>query len=301
MKTYDSAQGLAFLISQLAYIEKKVYEKKYKAITYPDILPVTNEAGEGATSIIYFSTDMSGKAKIIGAKSRDVPIVEISNKLDTISVERGGIGYEYTDEEIRQALFYGVPLPLRKAQAARRAYEELIQNIAMEGSVEHNVEGFINNSNVSRTDVTGTTWDTKTPDEWIEDINTLMGGIFVDSKQIERPDKLGLPTLQWNKLAGTRLEYSDMNAFQWIVNNSPYLNSVDDIIPMPELTGAGLAGKDRMVAYSKDEDKVVFHIPMPLRFTEPQRQGLGFIIPGEFKVSSVEFRYPGSARYADGI
>ena len=51
----------------------------------------------------------------------------------------------------------------------------------------------------------------------------------------------------------------------------------------------------------KDLDKVVFHIPMPLRFTEPQRKGRGFEVPGEFKLSGIEFRYPGSARYADGI
>ena len=48
-------------------------------------------------------------------------------------------------------------------------------------------------------------------------------------------------------------------------------------------------------------DKVVGHIPMPLKFTEPQRKGRGFEVPGEFKCGGIEFRYPGSARYADGI
>jgi hypothetical protein len=73
------------------------------------------------------------------------------------------------------------------------------------------------------------------------------------------------------------------------------------VVALAELTGAGSGGSDRMIAYDFNPDKLVFHIPMPLRFLEPQKKGLGFEVPGEFKLSGVEFRYPGSARYADGI
>ncbi|MCK5025060.1 MAG: DUF2184 domain-containing protein, partial [Nanoarchaeota archaeon] len=86
-----------------------------------------------------------------------------------------------------------------------------------------------------------------------------------------------------------------------LINNSPYLSSAADIIPISELAAAGAGATDRMMSYDKDMDKVVMHVPMPLRFTEPQRKGRGFEVPGEFKLGGVEFRYPGSARYADGI
>jgi len=306
MFIYDAATGLAFLLSQLTHIESKMYEKKYKAITYPAIVPVSNEAGEWAESITYFFMTGAAVAKFVGTKSLNVPIAEIGTDKITVPVELGATGYEYSDEELRQAIQLKRALPQLKSNTARRAYEELAQRVAMVGDTTHNLPGFINNTNVTAATVvnpgSGTTWVNKTPNQILFDINDFMGAIFVDTLQVERANRLLLPTAQWNYLAGTpRSDNSDTTLLQWLINNSPYLSSANDIIPVTELAGAGAGSTDRMMAYDKDIDKVVFHIPMPLRFTEPQRKGRGFEVPGEFKLSGIEFRYPGSARYADGI
>lgn len=305
-KTFDASTGLAFLLSQLTHIESKMYEKKYKAITYPSIIPVTNEAGEWAESVTYFYMDGSAIAEFVGTKSLNVPISEISTNKITIPVELGATGYEYSDEELRQAVQMQRPLPQLKSNTARRAYEELAQETAMIGNTTHNLPGFINNTNVTSSTVvnpgSGTTWAVKTPNQILFDVNDFMGSIFVDSLQAERSDTLILPTQQWNYIAGTpRSDNSDTTMLSWLVANSPYIKSESDIMAVSELAGAGAGGVDRMMAYTKDIDKVVMHIPMPLRFSEPQRKGRGFEIPGEFKLGGVEFRYPGSARYADGI
>jgi len=306
MVTYDAATGLAFLLSQLTHIESKMYEKKYKAITYPGIIPVSNEAGEWAESVTYFFMDGAAIAKFVGTKSLNVPIAEIGADKITVPVELGATGYEYSDEELRQAMQLKRALPQLKSNTARRAYEELAQRVAMTGDTTHNLPGFINNTNVTAASVvnpgSGTEWINKTPNQILFDVNDLMGDIFVDTLQVERPNTLLLPTSQWNYIAGTpRSDNSDTTILQWLINNSPYLSSDADIIPVTELAAAGAAATDRMMAYDKDMDKVVFHVPMPLRFTEPQRKGRGFEVPGEFKLSGTEFRYPGSARYADGI
>jgi len=306
MFIYDAATGLAFLLSQLTHIESKMYEKKYKAITYPMIVPVSNEAGEWAESVTYFFMDGAAVAKFVGTKSLNVPIAEIGTDKITVPVELGATGYEYSDEELRQAIQLKRALPQLKSNTARRAYEELAQRVAMSGDTTHNLPGFINNTNVTAATVVnpggGTEWVNKTPNQILFDINDFMGDIFVDTLQVEKPNTLLLPTAQWNYLAGTpRSDNSDTTLLAWLIANSPYLSSDADIIPATELAGAGSGPSDRMMAYDKDMDKVVFHIPMPLRFTEPQRKGRGFEVPGEFKLSGIEFRYPGSARYADGI
>lgn len=307
-KTYDAATGLAFLLSQLTYLESKMYEKQYKAITYPQIIPVSNEAGEWAESVTYFFMDGRAIAEFVGTKSLNVPIAEIGTEKVTVPVELGATGYEYSDEELRQAVYLNRPLPQLKANTARRAYEELAQRTGMEGDTSHNLPGFINNTNVTANTVvnpgSGTEFVNKTPIQILFDINDFMGDIFVDTLQVERPTKLLLPTLQWNYIATTPVgadNASNVSILTWLVANSPYLSSVDDVVPTPELSGAGAGATDRMMAYDYDPDKVVMHIPMPLRFTEPQRKGRGFEVPGEFKIGGVEFRYPGSARYADGI
>lgn len=303
---YDAQTGLAFLISQLTHIESKLYEVKYKAITYNQVIPVSNEAGEFAESVTYFFMDGKAVAKFVGTKSLDVPISEIGLDKVVIPVELGATGYEYSDEELRQAIALGRPLPQLKANISRRSYEELSQRTAMFGDDNHNLPGFLNNINVTSGVVvdpgSGTEWVNKTPRQILFDINDFMGDIFVDTLQVERPDKLLLPTAQWNYIAGTpRSDTSDLTILKWLVNNSPYLNSDNDVIPISELAGAGAGATDRMMAYNMNMDKVVMHIPMPLKYTEPQRKGRGYQIPGEFKLAGVEFRYPGSARYADGI
>jgi len=303
---YDAGSGLAFLTSQLSYLEKKLFEKQYKAITYNQLIPVSNEAGEHATSITYFYMDGKAVAKFVGTKSLDVPISEIGTKKVEVPVELAATGYNYSDEELRQAIFLGRPLPQLKSNASRRAYEELLQKTSMTGDTEYNLPGFINNPNVTASAVanpgSGTEFSNKTPEQIIKDINDLFSDINVDTNQVESADTLALPTAQWNYLAGTLLSaLSGITIMQAIINSSPFLKSVSDIIATPELAGAGAGGTDRMMAYTKDMDKVVFHVPMPLKFSAPQRKGRGFEVPGEFKCGGVEFRYPGSARYADGI
>lgn len=304
--TRDQAAGLSFLTQQLAYIEPKMYAKKYKEITYSQIIPISTAAGEYATSINYFYMDGRAIAKFVGSKSLDVPIAEIGAAQVVIPVELGATGYEYSDEELRQAIQLNQSLDAMKADVARRAYEELVQRTSMFGNTSLGLPGFLNNVNVTAGTVIdpggGTEWINKSPDQIIFDIVDLMGSIWTDSLQIERPNALGLPTSQYNYISNTpRSINSDTTIKQWLLTNSEWFSSPGDIIAMPELIGAGAGGTDRMIAFTRDADKVILHIPMPLRFTQPQRKGRGFEIPGEFKVGGVEFRYPGSARYADGI
>ena len=304
--TYDAAQGLSFLQSQLAAVEKKVFEVKYEQINYNVHIPISTEAGEYATSVDYFFMDGAAVAEFVGSKSIDVPIADIGMDKVSVPVELGAVGYEYSHEEVRQAMWRGIDLNSAKASVARRAYEQLSQRTAMIGNTKYNLPGFVNNANVTAVTVVdpggGTTWAAKTADQILFDISDLFSDAFAGSLMNERPNKLLLPPGQWSYISMTpRASNSDTTILQYVAKNSVYLNSPEDIQPLYELTGAGAGATDRMMIYTKDPDKVVMHIPMPLRFYTPQEVGRGFQIPGEFKLSGVEFRYPGSARYGDGI
>lgn len=299
--------GLSFLVSQLSHIEQKVFEKKYANINYSEVIPVTNEAGEFADSITYFYMDGATVAKFVAGKSLDIPIADITTKKVTIPVEYGAIGYEYSLRELEQAAQLNQSLPTLKAAVARRGYEQLVQVTAMKGDADKGLPGFLNNENVPLSTVVngagGTSdWASKTADEILTDINTIFSTVFESTKMAERADTLALPPKQWSYIMGTpRSANSDTTIAQYVVNNSPYLDSIDKIIPINELTGAGVGGVDRAMAYTNDSDKVVLHLPKLLSFKAPQEKGLGFIVPGDFTVGGVEFRYPMSALYADGI
>ena len=299
--------GLAFLISQLSYVESKVFEKQYEDINYPKVIPVSNEAGEFADSITYFYMDGAAMAKFVGSNALDVPIADISTNKVTIPVEYGAIGYEYTLREMEQAQQLNRNLSTLKATIARRGYETLVQKTSMRGDASRGLPGFLDNANVPLTTVVAganstTTLASKTPAEILKDVNTIFSTVFESTKMVERADTLALPPKQWSYIMGTpRSENSDTTIAQYIVNNSPYISSIDKIVPINELTGAGVAGADRAMAYTNNSDKVILHLPKLLSFKAPQEKGLGFQVPGDFSVGGVEFRYPMSALYADGI
>lgn len=304
----DAAAGLAFLEGQLAMIENTVYQTPYQNLNYKEVVPVSNENGEWATSITYYYMDGRTVAKFVGTNAMDAPISEIGTRKVTVAVALAQVAYNYSKEEIRQAIHLKRNLPQLKATMAIRAYEELAQRTCMTGSTEYNLPGFINNLNVTAGTVaaTGTgantEWSTKTAEQKLIDINALLGGIYTDTRQIERPDTLALPTDQWNQIATERLSgTSDKTVLEWLADSSPYLKSKENILSLPELAEAGATSSDRMIGYTHDINKVVFHMPMLLRFDAPLPVRGGWEILGEGKMSGVEFRLPGSARYADGI
>ena len=63
----------------------------------------------------------------------------------------------------------------------------------------------------------------------------------------------------------------------------------------------GVGSTHRMMGYVKSDQRLVMHVPLPLRFLAPQLTALLIEVPGEYKYSGVEFRYPKSAYYMDGI
>jgi len=304
--TNDADAGLGFVESTLTHVEAKVYETEYRHIVYQDIVPVSNEAGEGATSVTYYSVDGATMGKFIGSNAIDVPLSDISTKQSIVPVELGAVGYKYSDEELRQAAMLNRPLPQTKANLTMRGFEEHAQDVCFNGDSVKGLEGFLDNSNVPAASVvnpgSGTEWVNKSTAEILFDVNALFAQVFETTKQVEKPDTLCLPTAQYSFIANTpRSTTSDTTILQYLVQNSIYINSVDDIKPLPELVGKGAAATDRMMVYTKDIDKVVFHIPMPFRIEQPVRKTLGWEVPAVYKLSGVEFRYPLSAAYADGI
>ena len=127
--TNDADAGLGFVESTLTHVEAKVYEKQYRHIVYQDIVPVSNEAGEGATSVTYYSIDGATMGKFIGSNAIDVPLSDISTSQHLVPVELGAVGYKYSDEELRQAALLNRPLPQLKANLTMRGFEEHAQSV----------------------------------------------------------------------------------------------------------------------------------------------------------------------------
>lgn len=77
-QTSDATQALAFLVSQLTHVESTIYARQRQGIQYRDLVPISTEAGEYATSVTYQMYDYSGRGKRHSGRGEDIPTVDVA-------------------------------------------------------------------------------------------------------------------------------------------------------------------------------------------------------------------------------
>lgn len=305
-------QALGFLVSQTTYIEPLVYRIKYPELNYADFVPIDHAAGEWAKSYTFYSVDQYGKAEWITANTTDIPLADFTRGKHEAAIEMGGIAYRYNLEELGQAMMIpGLNLTTERANAARRASEEMIHNSMMYGDTPKGWLGLINLTGPDVINVT-TTWPaqialgTAAAVNFItSDVNNAISNIWVSSLGIEFADTVLLPMSAMTLLAITQLPNTTMNLLSWLKANNIYTETTGrplTIMAVRGLDTAGASGNGRMIVYRKDPEALKAHVPMPLRFF-PAYQKTAFVyeVPAMFRFSALGLRLPKTMRYIDGI
>lgn len=299
------ADQTVFFARELEHVKAKSYDVRYAELKARSLIPVSNEAGPGAESITYYQYDMFGVAKIIGTYAKDLPRADVRGKKFTSPVETVATSYGYTLQDIRAAAMANKPLEQRKANAARRAFEQTVNTIALFGNSAYNLPGFLSNANIPNAAVANdgdgatTTWSTKTPDQILRDMNALVNGIVKLTKGAEVPTTLLLPVDQYTMIASTaRSPNSDTTILEYFLDNNPFIKEVDWV---NELAGAGTGSTDLMVAYKRDPDAMTLEIPQEYEQLPVQEVGLEFLVPCHGRIGGCIMYYPLSASFGYGI
>lgn len=306
--SFLDADGAVFFQRQLEHIKARSYDVRYAELKARQLFPVSNEGGQGVTTITYRTYDQAGAAKIINAYANDLPRADVAGKETTIPVRSVGISYAYNIDEIQSSQLTGLGLDQRRANAATRSVEQVVNDVAFYGDAEAGLPGLFSNPNIPTGAVvdpgSGTEWVNKTPDQILFDINDLFADIFETTKMVERGNTLLLPPAQWSYIMSTpRSANSDTTIAQYVAMNSPYLNSVEDLIPVNECAAENnpLLSDDAMVAYDRNPDKLQLEIPVELQMMPIQQKNLEFIVPGRNRLAGLNIYYPLSLAIATGI
>jgi len=308
----DSQAALAFVTEQSSHIEAEVYQIAYPDIQYSQLIPVDTSAPEWAKSVTFFSMDKAGRADWFNGAATDLALADVNRAKSEQTVYMAGIGYRYTLEEIGQAMMIpGMNLSADKAEAARRAYEEFVDNIALFGDTNKNLEGLCNNSGVTSglaDVVSGTTaWSGKNGDQIAKDVNDALSGVWSDSLQVEMCDTVLLPVESMALIATKRMDSSgsSISVLDWLSKYNVFTATTGQPLTVRAVRGLETADTldgGRMVVYRKDPRVLKMHIPMPHRFMPVWQTGpITFDVPGIFRLAGVDIRRPGSVRYVDGI
>ncbi len=308
----DAQVGMAFAVSQASRINATVYQARYPSIRYRGLVPVDTTGPEWVKSITYFSLDGVGQADWMNAGADDVPRAELVRAKTETTVSMAAIGYGWNLEELAQAQMLSINLSDRKGQAARRASEEFIDQVAFFGDVTKGFYGITNQPGVTAGEVaatgtgSATEWATKTPGQIMGDVNAILSGVFVDSSTVELAGVLLLPYRQMHEIGTRQLsENTETTILEWLRTNNVYTMETGQPLTIRAIRGletAGAGGSARMVAYRNDEEVLRLNMPMPFRFFPVWQTGpFRFEVPGAFRIGGVDVSLPGAMRYADGL
>ena len=299
----DANEGV-FFARQLEYVKTKTYDILRPNLSAFALMPISTEIPEGATTHTYRQFDSLGMAKIVANYASDFPNAEVTAKEFTNPIRSIGNSYRYNVQEIRSAMFAGVPLSAKKSAAAARAHDEKINQLAFAGDAVSGLPGFLSNSNVPEVtllaDGTGSakTFASKTPDKIVRDINSLINKIIVQSKGIHKATQVWLPIEQYALIATTQnSSASDTTILSFLQSVHPGV----EFKQVVELDGAGAAGADRMYALENSIENWQLEIPMAKKTYSPQQDGLEFSVPMESRLAGLIIERPLAFSFADGL
>lgn len=299
----DANEGVIFA-RQLEYIESRAYEVKYPTLKGRELFPVDYSVPTGAESYTYRMYDHQGAFNLITNYSDDFRRVNVTGVEVTGKIHSFGAAVEYSVQDVRAAAMAGIPLQDHEVRAARRAAEQKLDDIILNGEAAGNLYGIMTHPNIPQAAVPngagGTaTWATKTADEILFDLNDIVSDMIDLTKGVEAPTDLILPIAQYELINNTaRSTTSDTTILEFFLRNNAHITTVT---PWYKLKGAGTGSTDVMIAYRKDPEVIETVIPQEFEMFPAQPKNMSFNIPCHARYGGVRVRYPLAMSIRRGI
>ena len=252
----------------------------------------------------------------IGKNSDAVTGIALDIGKTATALNLWGAEIKYSIPELESAMKLGRPVDQQKYSGMQLKHQMDIDQLVYTGDATVSSVGLINSTAVTAGNVAigsqGTTqWSTKTPDEILYDVNVLLESTWAAAGFAVLPDRLLLPPIQFSYIVSQKvsnagnvsiLEFLRANSICNAANGRPL-----DVQPLKWLTGGGAGGtlgnagtSNRMVAYTRDINRVRY--PMTLMAKTPLEYRSIYHITTYFcRLGAIEFVYPETVQYADGI
>ena len=312
-KTFDST--LAYFVNQLDNLDRKLYEPLYNVTWGRDInlrtgITMANESTSFIRSNIGGIGTQNAQGKPwISPNTTTLPGVSVNGERVVLPLRLLGQEISYTSVELERSQLIGQPIDTQKFDAMNIMYQMNTDEMVYVGDNDVGAKGLLNSSLVTSGAVANGTagspkWTTKTPDEILKDVNDMVTAAWQASGFAVCPDKVLLPPAQFAYISSQKVSNAgNVSILQFLEDNSIALRVNGrklEIQPVKWLTGLGASGADRMVAYTNQEDKVRFPM-VPIRRETPYYLGIKFNAPYIWAFGEVEFLYPETVIYRDGI
>lgn len=298
----DAAENV-FFQRELEQILTEQFDIKHAGLKARQLVPVDNSIDPGVETVTYDQFDTLGEAKRISDFSDNLPMVNVSGLQFSQRMQSYGAAFGYSLQEVKAAASARKPLERMRAMAARKSLDLQLDNIASVGDTTAGLRGLLNLA--SPTSFTlgtkgagGLTWAVATADEILADLSGIVTQVVVDTKEVERPTRIVLPTAQFELIKNkARSTTSDTTVLSFFRDTNPGI----EVMSWERLAGAGAGSVDRMVAYDPNIMNVRLLMAVEFEQCPPQQRNMAFVVNCHMRTGGVIAPYPKSVAYGDGL
>lgn len=280
----SNLSGYKQAIDTLTGIDKRVVEQNFYEVNIPDFVDV--EVGNNAWKDQIFTYEsfedagdgMEGFQVDTSNESR-MPAVDVSydGKIDFRKIWNKKVSYKLIDiKQLQELIRNGeknFSIIEDKLVARKRNFDQMLQKVAFLGNTNFaNINGLVNNPNITVDVSTFTTSLGEMPDDVFRKIISTMTGRFTtQANYVAQPNRLLIPYSVWNSLNQFNSIQFPMKSLLEVLEDTlkkSTMNNDFKILWSPyceaELNGTG---RDIYVLYRKDPDVLVLDIPVEYNTT----------------------------------
>ena len=311
------ASGLAFLMKELEKFDDKILEP-LQSTSWPRDIPVRTGGGfvesVRAIAINYLSAG-AGEDGIVTNKTNNIPLVDADLAEQTWKVFSWAntMRVSYIDQQKINQI--GRSLEDMLTKGVKLNHDKTLDENVYIGLNKYGTTGLVNNPSIARYSAdphtpsgTDTTWEDKTPDEILADINKAMVYTWENSEYDTSgmANHILIPPQHYAMLVSRKVGVTgDKSLLTFLSENNIGKDQqvTLSINPCRWCVGAGVGSVDRMVCYANREDRIRFDMNVPLRrwVTEASAIQMAYLTPYVSQFSEVQFLYEQPVVYVDGI
>lgn len=245
----------------------------------------------------------------IGKDATAIGGVSVDIGKTTTPLNLWGMQLGWTIPELESAQKLGRPIDQQKFAAMQLKYQMDIDEQVYIGDSGLGLYGLVNSTAVTASNVVNGAsasplWTSKTPAEILKDVNTLLNTVWAASGYAVCPDQLRIPPAQFAYISSQLISSAGNVSILTYLQGNSLCNTINgrplNIQPLKWLVGRGASNADRMVAYTKDMNRVRFPL-VPLQRTPLEYRGIHQLTTYFGRLGAVEFVYAETAGYADGL
>lgn len=302
---------LSYFVNQLDIFDQRLNEPLFDVTWGRDIKLRTDVSMfNESSSFTRASFGAIGTQSAVGKpwlsqNSNTLPNVSIDGERVVTPVRPLGQELVYSSIELEKSVKLSQPIDVQKYNALSIMQQMWTDEQVYIGDAALGVSGLVNSPLVTTAAAGSPPWASASADQIIFSINELLDATYKASAYAVCPRKLLVPHPQFAILASQKIsvESGNFSILEYIKRSSICLaiNGVElDVQPSKWLTGVGVGATDRMIAYTNEEQRVRFPM-VPMRRETPYYLGINFHAPYVWAFGEVEFVYPETLQYRDGI